>query len=239
MGRVHNSLSPQHLILGTAISFGGALCTITLLTACSQPLASSTPNLKSSVPNPGAMSPVTSLTQKPLVTQRTNQVTPASETTLRSCRATDLKAVLNELQGAVGSRYGTIKFTNTTSTPCVLQGRPLIELLNSNQQLLPVRESATSAGDIGSKVTVQPGEYASLSFRWVNWCQKVPNNEIKFVVKLPGRQGQVPVVFPDAPEYRDTPPCNGPDSPSVLSVDLFKPSTASQGEKSGRPKGDT
>ena len=212
---INKSSSRQHLILAV---------TIALLTACSQQLASSTPKLKSPVPQTAATerSTLTSVTQKPLLSQRTTQSTSASETELSSCRAADLKAVLEEMQGAVGSRYGIIKFTNSTDTACVLQGRPQIELLDSRQQRLPVRRNAIQSANVASKVTLQPGQQANLRFRWSNWCQKVPNNEINFVVTLPENQEQVPVVLPDAPEYHDAPPCNGPGSPSVLSVDVFK-----------------
>jgi hypothetical protein len=198
--------------------------TIALLTACSQQLASSTPNLKSSAPETTATehSTLTSVREKPLLSQGTAQSASGSETELSSCRAADLKAVLEEMQGAVGTRYGIIKFTNSTDTACVLQGRPQIELLDSRQQRLSVRKDAIQSANVDSKVTLQPGQQANLRFRWSNWCQKVPNNEIKFVVTLPDNQEQVPVVLPDAPEYHDAPPCNGPGSPSVLSVDVFK-----------------
>lgn len=221
MSQVRQTLSRQHPIFKTGIGFAGTLGAIALLTACSQPVTSSTPNLNSAVPNPAAAS----VKEKPLLSQRTD--TP-SETTPRSCRASDLKAVLDEMQGAVGSRYGVIKLTNSTDTACILQAHPQIQLLDSRRQLLPAKEGAIASANAGSKLTVQAGQDAYLRFRWSNWCQKGPDKEIQFAVNLPNSQEQVPVTIPEAPQYHDTPPCNGSSSPSVLSVGEFKPSKTAQ-----------
>jgi hypothetical protein len=155
------------------------------------------------------------------VSQPIKETTSVSQTKFRSCHADELKAVLNEVQGAVGSRYGTIKFTNAGDTACILQGHPQIELLNSRGQSLPVHKDTLRSDEVGSRVTLQPRQSAYLTFKWSNWCEKVPNNEIKFVVSLPQNHEQVPVVLPDAPEYQGTPPCNGATQPSILSVGLF------------------
>jgi hypothetical protein len=226
MWKFNKSLSRQSLILGSALSFAGALSAIGLLTACSQQPASGVHALKSPVPDTAATSPpatLKSVKEKPLVSQQTKEATLTSQSTLRSCEAGNLQAVLDEVQGAAGSLYGTIKFTNSADTACVVEGRPQIQLLNSSRQSLPVNEKDLQSGDVGSRVIVQPGQNAYLTYKWVNWCLKEANNDIKLVVNLPGSQGQVPVILPDKPEYHNTPPCNGAGEPSSLSVGLFSP----------------
>lgn len=204
MWNVNKSLSRNSLVLGSAIA---------LLTACSQPIAGRANQLNPGLPNTG--------TSSSPVSQPIKETTSVSQTELRSCYADDLKAVLNEMQGAVGSRYGIIKFTNTGDTACILQGHPQIELLNARGQSLPVKKDTLRSDEVGSRVTLQPRQSAYLTFKWSNWCEKVPKTEIQFLVSLPQNHGQVPVVLPDAPEYHDTPPCNGPTQPSILSVGLF------------------
>lgn len=224
MSEFKKSLSQPYLILGTAIAAcGSALGAIALLTACSQPPVNEPPNLKSSPKDTAEAPPPktpTSVREKPVVSQQTDKTTLISQTELRSCRAGDLQAVLDDYQGGAGSRYGRIKFTNSANTACVLQGRPQIELLNSVGKSLPLKEGALQSGEVASKVIVQPQQPAYLAFRWSNWCLKEPNNEIKFVVNLPGEAGQVPVILPDEPKPTP-PPCNGPDQPSSLSVRVF------------------
>ena len=222
MGRGYKHLSRQHLILGT---------TIALLAACSQQFASSTPNLKSSAPDAATSPPATptSVRKKLMVSQQANEATPTSQTALPPCSASDLQAVLDEMQGGAGSLYGTIKFTNA-DTACILQGRPQIKLVNSLGQPLPIKEKVIQPDEGRANVILQPRHSAYLTFRWVNWCLKQANNDIKFVVDLPESVGQVPVVVPDRPEYHNTPACNGAEEPSSLSVGRFKP-TASLGEQ--------
>ena len=204
MWNVNNTLCRHSLILGSAIA---------LLTACSQPIVGRANEPSSSVSNTGTSS---SAANQPI-----KATTSVSQTEFHTCHGKDLKAVLNEMQGAVGSRYGIIKFTNTGDTACILQGHPQIELLNARGQSLPVNKDTLQSDEVGLRVTLQPRQSAYLPFKWSNWCEKVPNNEIKFVVSLPQNHEQVSVVLPDGPEYHDTPPCNGPDQPSILSVGLF------------------
>ncbi len=225
MSQFNKIMSRQYRILGSAIAAcGGAFGAIALLSACSQPPVNQPHNLKSSSTDtagaPLQKTP-TSVREKPVVSQQTDNATPASDTELRSCHAGDLQAVLDDYQGGAGSRYGRIKFTNRAETACVLQGKPQMEVLNSAGQSLPVKERAFQPGEVGSKVIVQPQQQAYLAFRWSNWCLKEANNEIKFVVNLPGKAGQVPVILPDEPQYHAPPPCNGPDEPSSLSVRVF------------------
>jgi hypothetical protein len=208
----HHSLSRQHLIL---------VSTIALLTACSQQSTRAVDNLKSLVPNTATASlpsTLTSVKQKPLVTQQADNITSESPTALRSCRAQDLQAAVTDEQGAVGSRYAIIKFTNQAKTACLLQGNPQIEILDSKGRSLPVRGRARGSDEDGSKVIVQPGQQASLPFTWTNWCHQ-GDDKIKFVVNLPRSQGRVNVPLP---ANFDNPPCLGNNSTSSLSVGSFK-----------------
>lgn len=244
MSQLHKSLSRQYLILGTAIALLTACsqqpvkeaqnlnASPTDTTTTSPPSTSTSVGEKPSVSQQedktttsdktltSPSSTKKTVNQKPVVSQQKDKATPASQTEVRSCGAGDVQAVLDDYQGGAGSRYGHINFTNTAKTPCVLQGRPQIELLNSGGQSLSVKETALQSDKVGAKVIVQPQQHAYLAFRWSNWCLKEPNNEIKFVVNLPGSQEKVPVSLPNETKYAP-PPCNGPDQPSSLSVRAF------------------
>jgi len=212
MWKLH-SLSRQHLILVT---------TIGLLTACSKQPTNSVDTLKSFVPDTATASlpaTVTSVKQQVLVSQQADNTTPDSPTALRSCGADDLRGAIADQQGAVGSRYAIIKFTNQAKTACLLEGHPQIEILDSQGRSLPMRGGAMGSGGDRSKVIVQPGQQASVAFKWTNWCHQ-PDDKIKLVVNLPGSQGRVNVPLPT---NFDKPPCLATDPTPILSVGSFEP----------------
>jgi hypothetical protein len=209
----HHSLSQQHLILITSIA---------LLTACSKQPTSAVDMVKSYVPDTARTSlsaTATSVKQQPLVSQQPDDTTPDSPTALRSCRAEDLRAAVADQQGAVGSRYAIIKFTNQANTACLLRGHPQMEIFDSQGHSMPMRGGVMGSDDNISKVIVQPGQQAFVAFKWTNWCQQ-PDDKIKLVVNLPGSQGRVNVPLPT---NFDKPPCLATDPTAIMSVGSFEP----------------
>ncbi|MDP9223822.1 MAG: DUF4232 domain-containing protein, partial [Actinomycetota bacterium] len=115
-------------------------------------------------------------------------IRPASTATVQSspspsstaCTSQQLRAV-GSLEGAMGSRDGTISLTNMSDLTCTLQGNPTITLLDKN--LNPITSGVTfSSAPAGWAVnasptppgwpllTLAPAEAASVRIRWGNWC---------------------------------------------------------------------
>jgi hypothetical protein len=148
-----------------------------------------------------------------------------------ACTGGQLRAV-GSMQGAAGSREGSITLTNFSSTTCRLRGRPTITLLD--QHLKPittgvsfVASAAAWQADALPKpsgwpvVTVKPGVAASFRIRWSNWCPQGRSAPLWRIDIKAG--GSVDVV--NGMEEAGAPPCNGPGQPSTIEVGPFEPAT--------------
>ncbi len=154
--------------------------------------------------------------------------TPSAPVT---CTTGDLRAVAT-MQGAAGSREGTITLTNLSNTTCTLEGTPTITLLD--QDLAPitsgVRFMPSPAGWQVDRllkpagwpvVTLAPFDSASVRLRWGNWCPQGRAAPL-WRIDLPG--GGVDV---NGMEQAGPPPCNGPGLPSTVEVGPFEPAPGS------------
>jgi hypothetical protein len=143
------------------------------------------------------------------------------------CTSEHLRAIVS-MEGAPGSREGTIDLTNTSQT-CSLEGTPTLKLLD--QDLDPVVsditfESVPAAWEVGGSpepdgwpvVELAPGGSASVRVRWSNWCADGIATPL-WRLAIPG-SGEVDVEGFDA---TTVPPCNGPDLPSTIEVGPFEP----------------
>jgi hypothetical protein len=148
---------------------------------------------------------------------------------ITSCTSSQLQAAAS-LQGAAGSREGSIDLTNMSSNPCTLEGRPTISLLENNR---PITSGLTFVAsppqwqvDATPKppgwpvVTLTSGEAASIRIRWGNWC---PQGRAAPQWQVDVGGGPVDVSGMDAP---GAPPCNGPGQPSTIEVGPFEPFSA-------------
>jgi hypothetical protein len=148
-----------------------------------------------------------------------------------ACTSAQLRAVAT-MQGAAGSREGTVELTNLSQETCTLQGTPAITLLghNGKPRTNGVTFSSAPAGwEVeGSAqpsgwpvVTLQAGDSASVRIRWSNWC---PGGRAAPVwrIEIPSG-GTVDVRGMDSTE---PPPCNGPGQPSTIEVAPFEPGGA-------------
>lgn len=144
-----------------------------------------------------------------------------------ACTSADVRAVVS-LQGAAGSREGTIELTNTSAT-CALKGTPTLHLLD--EDLHPIVSGITfvsvasqwqvagSPQPLGwPVVTLAQDESASVRVRWSNWCQG-GNAPPHWRIRVPG-SGQVDV---EGIDETNIPPCNGPDLASTIEVGPFEP----------------
>lgn len=76
-----------------------------------------------------------------------------------SCNSNDLKAKIGQSEGAAGSIYVTLDFTNTSSSKCTMYGYPGVSLANGTTEVGPgaTRSTTTAA----SLVTLAPNATAN------------------------------------------------------------------------------
>ncbi|GGJ13070.1 DUF4232 domain-containing protein [Streptomyces brasiliensis] len=85
---------------------------------------------------------------------------------LRTCSTTDLYLSMGRKEGAAGSLYWPVTFTNTSTTSCALRGYPGVSVLDTaHKQIGP---AATRTGRAYSTVTLTPGHSASAVVRTAN-----------------------------------------------------------------------
>jgi len=141
------------------------------------------------------------------------------------CTSAHLRAVVS-MEGAAGSREGTIDLMNTSGT-CTLKGTPTLTLLDQEQHPVISRIEFVSVPAgwqvAGSPqppgwpvVSLAPEDSASVRVRWSNWCG---DGTPGWLVAIPG-SGEVDVEGIDA---TTVPPCNGRDLPSTIELGPFEP----------------
>lgn len=123
---------------------------------------------------------------------------PATSTTATTSGASDdghctlatLNVALGEPEGAAGSAYFPLTFTNTGFEPCTLEGFPEVAYVagDDNHQ---VGAAAAENGDAGPAVTLKPGEQAVANLQEVtvqnfpeDVCDPTPVTGLR--VSLPG-----------------------------------------------------
>jgi len=89
----------------------------------------------------------------------------AGATVPARCHTSQLSAAIKQLSGAASHRPVTVVLTNTSQTPCTLNGYPGFGLLDANRHALPA-QTRRGAGplyvDHGPiTITVLPGQHAS------------------------------------------------------------------------------
>jgi len=156
---------------------------------------------------------------------------PPSASAIPACTSAQLRAV-GSMEGAAGSRDGSISLSNISDQTCTLQGTPTITLLDQN--LDPITSGVTFSSsppwwavDQSPEppgwpvVTLDPGRSALVRVRWGNWCP-LGRAAPLWRMDIPGG-GTVDV----ANGMEDAPPCNGPGFPSTIEEGPFEPATSS------------
>jgi Protein of unknown function (DUF4232) len=151
---------------------------------------------------------------------------------LPSCASSQLVAAAT-MEGAAGSRDGTIDVMNASGVSCTVQGTPGLTLLDQHRD--PIASGVTFDrieplwqvdGDPQPAdwptVTLAPHRSASVRIGWTNWCADggaLPTMRLQ----LPdGSEADVSGLDELGP-----PPCNGPGSPSTIELGPFEPSSPS------------
>ncbi|RPF33313.1 uncharacterized protein DUF4232 [Streptomyces sp. TLI_185] len=85
---------------------------------------------------------------------------------LRTCAVSDLYLSMGRKEGAAGSVYWPIRFTNTSTTGCTLRGYPGVSALDTGHR--QIGPAATRTGQAYSTVTLAPAHTVSAVIRTTN-----------------------------------------------------------------------
>ncbi|GAA3822441.1 hypothetical protein GCM10022403_064920 [Streptomyces coacervatus] len=92
--------------------------------------------------------------------------TATASSSLHTCTVSDLYLSMGRKEGAAGSLYWPIRFTNTSATACTLRGYPGVSVLDTaHRQIGP---AATHSGRPFSTVTLAPAHSVSAVIRTTN-----------------------------------------------------------------------
>jgi uncharacterized cupredoxin-like copper-binding protein len=92
--------------------------------------------------------------------------TPAVAASLPTCTFSNLSGKLTDAEGAAGSEYLTIRFTNTGRHTCDLAGHPGVSLVSAGHRQVGL--TAKRADDVVKVVTLAPGQKADAVLRITN-----------------------------------------------------------------------
>ncbi|GAB1335495.1 hypothetical protein ACE1SV_20850 [Streptomyces sp. E-15] len=95
--------------------------------------------------------------------------TPAAARTpaaIRTCAVSDLYLSMGTKEGAAGSLYWPVRFTNTSTTDCALRGYPGVSVLDGGHHRIGA--AATRSGRSYTSVTLAPAHSASAVLRTTN-----------------------------------------------------------------------
>ena len=152
------------MLTGTA----GLIAIAALATGCSPsspPAASLTPTPSSPVASPPATaaSPTSAEASPALSSPASSPGNPGAAGT--GCATRDLKVSVGTSQGAAGSIYQVIDFTNTSGAACTLFGYPGVALAGGTPVTQIGAAAARSTGSSARLVTLAPGKTANAVLR--------------------------------------------------------------------------
>lgn len=130
--------------------------------------ASSSSTSSATTPNAAASSPSsTAPASSPATAASSPAATPAAAGPA-ACATSDLKATTGVAQGAAGSVYQSIDFTNIGTTTCTMYGYPGVALATGTAPSTQIGAAATRSTPPGpSVVTLKPGGVANAVLRVV------------------------------------------------------------------------
>jgi hypothetical protein len=213
-------MPPQNLL--TRPTHAALLLIVWLLCACvplGAGLAGPTPS-----GTPGSSTPVTPDSTDPN-TPTGLAASPEVAVEMSACRLGDLSASMDWHKSG-GALAGRLVLANFGAQPCTVQGAPHIELVNVNGWKLPVNQVQPATDSPPDEVILNPAAVytAEARFVWRNWCTPASEGDRHLEVILAGFPGKptVPIQDPNGNYLTDTPRCDDPSSPSILTVDAFK-----------------
>ncbi|MBA3946678.1 MAG: DUF4232 domain-containing protein [Herpetosiphonaceae bacterium] len=139
---------------------------------------------------------------------------------MHPCLVADLSGYAR-WEGSAGPQAMVVLLTNRRASPCVLEARPHMHIVDVQDQVLPTRDTSPSTEQ--GQLVVQPGQRARTEMTWQNYCQSNPNGPLRLTVELIGTHDQFPVLVTDAKgnSQAATPLCTAQGQPSTLYIDPF------------------
>ncbi|MEI7744231.1 MAG: DUF4232 domain-containing protein, partial [Chloroflexota bacterium] len=113
-----------------------------------------------------------------------------------ACLSSQLKAVITEVGGGMGSQFATVRVTNIASTTCFVRGTPRLQLVDGNGSILIDSKAMgasgiahTSPGD--PKFKLATGTSIKTEVAISNYCGVItPINPVTVALILPGGRGR-------------------------------------------------
>jgi hypothetical protein len=176
--------------------------------AVASPIPSATPTATV------APTAVPSTTATPTTTPTaTPTASPAVSPKPGACASSDLAArITSPWGGAAGNRIADVELTNTGTEACTLRALERPQLVDGTGSVLI--EGAAPKGT--TLVTLAPADLVTTQVSDTNYCGPAasPPVTVAFVLDT----GDRVIATPFAPGDATVPPCNGPESPSSISM---------------------
>ncbi len=145
-----------------------------------------------------------------------------------TCGSYQLRVTMPPLEGAMGSRDGTINLENASGGSCTLSGTPVVTFTDSDLRVISDvnvmdgeprwKVQGDPEPDGWPVVTLASGDVASVRIAWSNWC----NKDLPLLELADDAGNEITMLNPDA---GSVPPCNGQDLPSTIEVGPYEPSS--------------
>ena len=143
---------------------------------------------------------------------------PSPSEAANACAISDVALSAEPWGGAAGSRGTVVTITLAAGhSSCQLAGPVTVVINDANGT--PVI-SATS-DRTGGSVLLEQGAAYTVGIAWSNWCMGPPAAPLGIALSIPGWASPSSIATGGVDD--PVPPCNGPGSPSVLSVTTIEP----------------
>lgn len=158
-----------------AVLAGSALAAALVLAACGQDQDGQSANTGLNASGPTSTAPTSTSSETTSDAPEPSTTTPApaganppGAGNAELCKSADLTLALGDSEGAAGTVWQALRFTNESSAPCVIQGFPGVSYVAGDDGH-QVGAAAYRDGTKGSAVTLSPGQtaYAAVGFSQV------------------------------------------------------------------------
>jgi len=150
-------------------TLGCASLVVALATGCGSAGSSSPGSTPPAAPSTSAAPPSTPggpASLSPTSSASPSSASPSASAATAACTTGDLRARLGSTQGAAGSVYQVIDFTNVSTSACTLYGYPGVALTRGKTPSTQIGQAASrSSASAARLVTLHPGGTASAVLR--------------------------------------------------------------------------